>query len=107
MNLHRPYIRADVRAEVERRAPRNEKGQFLDANTGEPIEGNYDLGHKPGHEHWREVERAQEEGLTQEEFNDRMNNPDYFQIEDPHENRSHAHELPPGEELEEDDGLEP
>lgn len=26
-----------------------------------------------------------------------MNNPDYFQIEDPHENRSHAHEMPAGE----------
>ena len=23
-----------------------------------------------------------------------MNNPDYFQIEDPHENRSHTHEMP-------------
>ena len=94
MGLYRPYIRASVRAEVERRAQKNDQGQFLDANTGKPIEGQYDLGHKAGHEHWREVEKAEEEGLTQEEFNDRMNNPDYFQIEDPHENRSHAHEMP-------------
>lgn len=94
MSLHRPYIRQEVREEVERRAEKNEKGQFLDANTHEPIEGQYDLGHKAGHEHWREVEKAEQEGLSQEEFNDRMNNPDYFQIEDPHENRSHAHEMP-------------
>lgn len=94
MGLNRPYIRASVRAEVENRAEKNDKGQFLDANTGKPIEGKYDLGHKAGHEHWKEVEKAEEEGLTQEEFNDRMNNPDYFQIEDPHENRSHAHEMP-------------
>ena len=94
MALNRPYIRASVRAEVERRAEKNEKGQFLDANTGQPIEGKYDLGHKAGHEHWREAEKAEAEGLTQEEFNERMNNPDYFQIEDPHENRSHAHEMP-------------
>lgn len=93
MALNRPYIRASVRAEVERRAEKNEKGQFLDANTGRPIEGKYDLGHKAGHEHWREAEKAEAEGLTQEEFNERMNNPDYFQIEDPHENRSHAHEM--------------
>lgn len=94
MALNRPYIRKDVREEVERRAQKNDKGQFLDANTGEPIEGQYDLGHKAGHEHWREAEKAESEGLSQEEFNDRMNNPDYFQIEDPHENRSHAHEMP-------------
>ena len=85
MGLHRPYIRKEVRAEVERRAEKNDKGQFLDANTHEPIEGQYDLGHVSGHEHWREVEQAEKEGLTQQEFNERMNNPDYFQIEDPHE----------------------
>ena len=39
-------------------------------------------------------ELREKEGLTQQEFNERMNNPDYFQIEDPHENRSHAHEMP-------------
>lgn len=94
MGLHRPYIRDDVRAEVENRAQKNEQGQFLDANTGKAIEGQYDLGHKPGHEHWREAEKAEKEGLTQEQFNERMNNPDYYQIEDPHENRSHAHEQP-------------
>ena len=111
MALYRPYIRQSVREEVERRAERNEKGQFLDANTHQPIEGKYDLGHKAGHEHWREAEKAEAEGLTQEEFNDRMNNPDLYQIEDPHENRSHAHELHDDElqdnedeQIEEDEG---
>lgn len=94
MALHRPYIRQEVRQEVERRAEKNENGQYLDANTHKPIEGQYDLGHKAGHEHWREAEQAEKEGLTQEEFNDRMNNPDLYQIEDPHENRSHEHEQP-------------
>lgn len=106
--LYRPYIRQSVRQEVERRAEKNEKGQFLDANTHQPIEGKYDLGHKAGHEHWREAEKAESEGLTQEEFNERMNNPDLYQIEDPHENRSHAHELHEGEELQnnEDEQIE-
>lgn len=94
MSLHRPYIRKEVREEVERRAEKNDKGQFLDANTHKPIEGKYDLGHKAGHEHWREVENAEKQGLTQEEFNEQMNNPDYYQIENPHENRSHVHEMP-------------
>lgn len=109
MALHRPYIRQEVREEVERRAEKNEKGQLLDANTHKPIEEQYDLGHKAGHEYWREAEQAEAEGLTQEEFNDRMNSPDYYQIEDPHENRSHAHEMPSdeqGEEQGEENGQE-
>lgn len=92
--LHRPYIRQEVRQEVEDRAQKNSKGQFLDANTHKPIDGKYDLGHKPGHEFWREVEKAEKEGLTQERFNNRMNNPDLYHIESPHENRSHSHEMP-------------
>ena len=101
MSLHRSYIRSDTRAEVERRAQKNEEGQFLDANTGKPIEGQYDMGHKAGFEHRREVAKAEEEGLSQEDFNDRMNDPDLYQIEDPHENRSHAHEMSDNEESEE------
>lgn len=92
--LHRPYIRQEVRQEVENRAQKNSKGQFLDANTHKPIDGKYDLGHKPGHEFWREAEKAEKEGLTQEQFNNRMNNPDLYHIESPYENRSHSHEMP-------------
>lgn len=92
--LHRPYIRREVRQEVESRAQKNDKGQFLDANTHKPIDGKYDLGHKPGHEFWREAEKAEKQGLTQEQFNNRMNNPDLYHIESPHENRSHSHEMP-------------
>ena len=90
--LHRPYIRSDVRAEVEARAAKNEQGQFLDANTGKLIEGQYDLGHKAGHEFRTEQALAEQEGLTQAEFNDKMNNPDLYQIEDPSSNRSHQFE---------------
>lgn len=91
--LHRPYIRNSTRAEVENRAEKNENGNFLDANTGKPIDKSYDLGHKPGHEYRYEKARAEREGLTQKGFNDRMNNPDYYQIEDPSTNRSHKYEM--------------
>ena len=94
MGLNRPYIRKAVRAEVERRAEKNEKGQFLDANTGRPISGKYDLGHIAGREYRREVKKAEEEGLPQASFNELMNNAGLYQIEDPKENRSHAHEMP-------------
>jgi hypothetical protein len=100
MQLNRPYIRKGVREEVERRAQKNEKGQFLDANTGKAIERPYDLGHVQNHEYRREVKKAEEENLTQEEYNDRMNNPDLYQIEDLSENRSHVHEQPGNEPVE-------
>lgn len=90
--FHRPYIRKEVREQVEANAEKNEKGQFLDANTKQPIEGKYDLGHKYGHEYWHEAEKAEKENLTQKEFNDRMNSAEHYQIEDPHENRGHSHE---------------
>ena len=97
MELHRPYIREDVRDKVARRAHQNEQGQYLDANTGKAIvSGKYDLGHKTGHEYWREAEKAEKEGLSQSEFNDKMNDPDLYQIESPDENRSHTHEMPRG-----------
>lgn len=92
--LRRPYIRDEVRAEVERRAERDAQGRMLDPNTGKPIDGKPDLGHKPGREFWREKQKAETEGLTQEEFNDRMNNPDLYQFEDPVTNRSHQYEIP-------------
>jgi RHS repeat-associated protein len=93
ITYHRPYIRNTVRQEVENQAPRTEDGRFIDPNTFEPIDGQYDLGHVPGHEYWREAAQAQAEGLTQQEFNNRMNNPDYYQIENPFSNQSHRFEM--------------
>jgi len=91
-DLHRPYIRKNVRQQVEANAPKTVDGKFIDPNTGMVIEGKYDLGHKPGNEFWREKAKAQSEGLTQKQFNDRMNNSDYYQIESPSSNRSHKYE---------------
>lgn len=79
--------------DVEKRAPRNADGKFLDPNTYEEIDGPYDLGHVTGHEYWREEAQATAEGLSQREFNDRMNNPDFYQIESPSSNRSHRYEM--------------
>ena len=93
--LHRPYIRKGTRAEVDARAPRDELGRAIDPNEGIPIEGKPDLGHKPGHEFRREKAKAEAEGLTQKEFNDRMNNPDLYQLENPSSNRSHKFEQKP------------
>jgi hypothetical protein len=91
--LHRPYIRNSVREAVEQQAPKTADGRFIDPNTGLPIDGTPDFGHKPGHEFWREKAKAESEGLTQKEFNDRMNDPDLYQLEDPSSNRSHKYEM--------------
>ena len=93
--LRRPYIRNGTREVVEKRASRTADGRFRDANTGEAIDGKYGLGHKRGHEFRREKARAEAEGLTQKEFNDRMNDPDKYQIEHPRNNRGHRYEQKP------------
>ena len=90
--LRRPYIRKQTRQEVEEVAPRDASGKPLDPNSGKPIQGKPDLGHKPGNEHWREKEAAESEGLTQKEFNDRMNDSKKYQLEDPSSNRSRKYE---------------
>lgn len=66
----------------------------IDPNTHQPIDGKPDLGHKHGNEFWRERDAAQKEGLTQKQFNDRMNDPKKYQLEDPASNRSHRFEKP-------------
>jgi hypothetical protein len=91
--LRRPYVRKWVRKAVDDAAPKAADGRFIDPNTGLPIDGKPDLGHKPGHEFWREKQAAEAKGWTQKEFNDHMNNPDYYQWEDPSSNRSHQYEM--------------
>ena len=105
LDLRRPYIRKSVRISVEQVA-NIKNDRFMDANDTEKAipggkrrkysiaEGQYHLGHKNDHEFWREKTKAEAEGLTQKQFNDRMNDPNLYQIEDPHENMSHKHENP-------------
>ena len=68
------------------------QGRGNAAATGNAIEGSYDLGHTFGHEFRTEKAKAEAQGLTQKEFNERMNNPDLYQIEDPSSNRGHLYE---------------
>jgi len=92
--LRRPYIRKSTREEVEAKAIRTKEGKPIDPNTKEPIDGKPDLGHKAGNEHWREAEQAGKDGLSQKEFNDKMNDSNKYQLEDPSSNRSHQYEEP-------------
>ncbi|MBQ7545186.1 MAG: HNH/ENDO VII family nuclease [Synergistaceae bacterium] len=92
MKLHRPYIRKEVREKVEAKG-KNKDGKFVDAYSGKVIEGKHHLGHKYGCENARAIRWAEEQGLTQKEFNDLMNNPDLYQVEDAGSNMSHKHEM--------------
>jgi RHS repeat-associated protein len=92
--LRRPYVRKGTRQTVENNSNRVPDGRPIDPNTKEPIDGKPDLGHTPGNEHWREAQQAEGEGLSQQEFNDRMNDPNKYQLEDPSSNRSHQYEQP-------------
>ncbi|MBP8639465.1 MAG: HNH/ENDO VII family nuclease [Oscillospiraceae bacterium] len=88
----RVVLRKDVKEQIFRDAPKDKDNNPLDPNTGLPIKGTPDIGHKPGHEHWRERIRAREEKLTREEFIEKMNDPDIYQLEDPSNNRCHKYE---------------
>jgi len=47
-----------------------------------------------GHEYWKYKARAESIGMSQREFNDLMNNPNIYQIEDGLSNMSHINEAP-------------
>lgn len=98
MKLHRPYVRKSTREKIQAQAEKDglynkETGQYLDYYSKEPIEGKPHLGHKYGCENARAIRWAEEQGLTQKDFNDLMNNPDLYQYEDPASNMSHEHEM--------------
>ena len=60
---------------------------------GVPIEGKYDFGHDYGFEYWRLKAWAESRGMTQAQFNNFVNNAEFYRIEIPSYNRSHAGEM--------------
>jgi hypothetical protein len=50
------------------------------------------LGHKPGYEFWRLKKAAEMERVSQKVFNETLNNPEFYQIEDKLSNASHLYE---------------
>jgi hypothetical protein len=54
---------------------------------------NWDAGHKTGSEYRYLVDEYISEGLSWEEFLEEYHDVNNYQVEDSHENRSHAHAL--------------
>jgi uncharacterized protein DUF4157/HNH/ENDO VII superfamily nuclease len=93
LELRRPALRKPLKDKVKAAAKKNEKGQYLDANTGEPIEGEPVYGHIYGKEHRRLVLEASEKGMTQDQFDNWVNDhPEWFQTETKANNESHRYE---------------
>ncbi len=53
----------------------------------------WDMGHKPGYEHWRLVRGAEENGLARKEFLDEFSQTSHCRSQLPSSNRSHAGEI--------------
>jgi hypothetical protein len=95
LELQRPALSASTKATIRQAAKTNAEGKFLDANTGEVIEGEPVYGHKYGREHRRLVIEAREKGMNQEQFTRWVNeHPDWFQLETKANNESHRFEKP-------------
>lgn len=70
-------------------------GKVRDPLTGKEIKENepWDMGHKPGYEHWKHQESASERGLDRSKFMDEYNDTSKYRPELPSSNRSHAGEI--------------
>jgi RHS repeat-associated protein len=85
--------RKETLKKVKENQPKNDKGEMLDPNTGQPLDPKRtDLGHKPGEE-WKTRKKAHKENnSTRKEVIEAENNPDLYQYEDRTNNRSHKYE---------------
>lgn len=93
--LDRPYIRQSTVDGVNAKTIYNSEGQLWDDISKKWVDPNgVQLGHVPGHEFWWERNQAESQGMTQAEFNNYMNNPDFYAWQDAPSNESHAYEDP-------------
>ncbi|MFV3383182.1 HNH/ENDO VII family nuclease [Pseudomonas sp. NY15354] len=83
-----------VREEVWNNA-KNSEGVVRDPVTNTVMSKNepWDMGHKPGYEHWKHVRSAEQRGLARKEFIDEFNQAGHYRPELPSSNRSHAGEI--------------
>ena len=90
--MHRSYTRNSTKETMNVTAHYNEKGQMLDPNTNEPIEGAKVIGHPTGLEWNGFRDFGQKSGMTQKEMNDIQNNGSMLQWESKESNAEHKFE---------------
>ena len=94
--LHRSYIRQSTIDVVNSNTKVNYKtGQIYDEISRKWVNpSNVELGHTTGNEYWYWRNWAESQGMTQSQFNEFMNNPDFYRWQDITSNRSHIYEDP-------------
>ena len=92
--LNRPYIRQETIDAVNTKTKVNYKtGQIYDSISRKWVDpSNVELGHTTGSEFAFYRDWAESQGWTQSQFNDFMNNPDFYAWQDIYSNRSHMFE---------------
>ncbi|MBR6402610.1 MAG: hypothetical protein IKS48_04435 [Eubacterium sp.] len=92
--LHRPYIRKGTMDAInEKTRVDYETGEIYDAISNKWVDpSEVELGHTKGNEFWYWRNWAERHGMTQADFNDFMNNPDFYAWQDIICNRSHQFE---------------
>ena len=96
----RPTLRVETKKNILSQYEQVSDNVLLHKETGEIVNGPFDIGHIPGWEHRRLEEAAKQLGLTRQEFNDYVNaRPQNFRLENRSENRSHRNEMPGNDKL--------
>ena len=91
----RPTLRVETKKNILSQYEQVSDNVLLHKETGEIVNGPFDIGHIPGWEHRRLEEAAKQLGLTRQEFNDYVNSrSNIFRLENRSENRSHRNEMP-------------
>lgn len=95
-NLTRPPLRESTKKQIEDKYYKNDDGSFtLKSDPSKTIQPPIDYGHKFGYENRRILKVADELNWTQDKLNDYVNShPEFFELENQSENRSHKNEKP-------------
>ena len=97
----RPTLRVETKKNILSQYEQVSDNVFLHKETGEIVNGPFDIGHIPGWEHRRLSLAAKELNWSQKQFNDYVNaRPNKFRLENMSENRSHRNEMPGKDDIE-------
>jgi len=89
----RVSLRKGTKEEIRKNAPKTKSGNYIDPNTGKPIEkGQEVFGHKTGQEWSKYKKDPANKDKTRKEVISDQNDPKKYQIEDKKSNASHKFE---------------
>ncbi|OUM05743.1 type IV secretion protein Rhs [Pseudomonas syringae] len=94
------YSRGKFRKNVRKTVWENAEKESPDGIVRDPLlekpmkfDEPWDMGHKPGFEHWKHVRSAEARGISRKQFLDEYNEVEHYRPELPSSNRSHKGEL--------------